>query len=136
MTRGVIDPKFLKQYDCREIDQLQAELDETERANKIFQKSVVNLQAELAKVRQASCKYLEQTAKYKAELDEHRWIPVSERLPEFIGEYQTFDMTIGYEILYFDGVLWCEKDTTPCHRNSQERITHWKPIILPEGDNG
>ena len=61
---------------------------------------------------------------YKAGLEQHRWIPVSERLPKMSGDYQVmrqinpYPACRGYTI---KGFVWHTHDT----------VTHWKPIILP-----
>jgi hypothetical protein len=63
-----------------------------------------------------------------AALDQHRWIPVDERLPEKNAEYlgcidngntSPFPLVVLH---YGKGRGWA----TPNH------VTHWKPIILPE----
>ena len=65
----------------------------------------------------------------QAVLKAHRWIPVSERLPEegcyvlvTSGKYVTTDRYYGDESL---GFTW--QGESPYHKH-----THWKPIILPE----
>lgn len=72
--------------------------------------------------------------------EENRWIPISERLPEYIeGLNQSERIFIldgkrvcvgGYHNEKFEywGGSWCNLD----NKNSQDSITHWKPIILPE----
>jgi len=60
----------------------------------------------------------------RAELDKHRWIPVSERLPEKAGYYQCFrhDNRFPTTREYLGGGEWVSGDT----------VTHWKPIVLPK----
>ena len=57
--------------------------------------------------------------KLKAEIEKHRWIPVSERLPKAGRHVLLLDSKTGR--VY---VSWTSK---AC----EERVTHWKPIILP-----
>lgn len=79
----------------------------------------------------------------KAELEKHRWIPISERLPERLpkkGYSQNVWVSDGKRVTeawyvyescfehhnywasdYHKRPLWLEKD-----------VTHWKPIILPK----
>ncbi|KKN24351.1 hypothetical protein LCGC14_0895780 [marine sediment metagenome] len=70
----------------------------------------------------------EKTKELKALLELHRWIPVSERLPEKRGNYHVSDT----ESLWKHSWL----PDFNCWRNDAgllyERITHWKPIILPQ----
>lgn len=75
-----------------------------------------------------------QCNKLQAELEKHRWIPVSERLPEMSGQYlvmlnydhpQNLSIHMKHPAVasYFkDDALW----------GTEKHITHWKPIILPE----
>ena len=65
----------------------------------------------------------------KAELDEHRWKPVSEGLPKESGYYQCLREINRYPTTReycAASLMWM----------SREEITHWKPIILSERDNG
>ena len=66
-----------------------------------------------------------QIAKLKAELEKHRWIPISERLPEDDSPH-LFWLESGNVI---QGTPSCElgKHNPPL----THRATHWKPIILP-----
>jgi len=59
------------------------------------------------------------------ELDEHRWIPVGERLPEGVGVWL---------VLKKDGMpeSFRKNDDSVLWRGFAEKYTHWKPIILPE----
>ena len=63
-------------------------------------------------------------------LKENRWIPVSERLPEKEDYYNIvrFAIVRVAGIAYWNGKSWRK---TPHHRYI-EKITHWKPIILPK----
>ncbi len=62
----------------------------------------------------------------KAELEKHRWIPVSERLPKESGYYQVIRKGNGWpttRIFYVgDKPEWTSGDI----------VTHWKDVILPE----
>lgn len=62
----------------------------------------------------------------QAALAEHRWIPVSERLPEESKPYQVVRK----------GNIWPttrEYDAHGCVWVSHDTVTHWKEVILPEG---
>lgn len=60
----------------------------------------------------------------QAELDEYRWIPVSERLPEGVGIWLVLKNRIPETFRKNDdSVLW---------KGFAKTYTHWKPIILPE----
>ncbi len=84
------------------------------------------------------------TEQLQAKLAKHRWIPVEERLPKLVDggcQSEWVDATNGikkHEGYYYDytgrqpmsgaatGKGWC------CHGIG--KVTHWKPIILPEGE--
>jgi len=71
-------------------------------------------------------KYLEsEVGKLQAELNKHRWIPVSERLPEKNGRYWVTDNITAWvsHFSIYTGVFSYEKFL----------IGYWKPIILPKG---
>ena len=69
-----------------------------------------------------------ENAKLKEELERHRWVPVSERLPG----------NIDHDVLVTDGdSIWVAWYYPSARRWAQVKpiqgnITHWKPIILPE----
>ncbi len=76
----------------------------------------------------------------QAELDKYRWIPVEERLPEKEGYYLTKYKGDGRQKLNkkawiraypFWGIF---KENWIYKRPTKYSITHWKPIILPEGE--
>ncbi len=62
----------------------------------------------------------------QAEVEQHRWIPVGERLPEESGEYLVVRKGNRYPTTreYEKGMGWVTHDI----------VTHYKPIILPEGE--
>lgn len=64
------------------------------------------------------------------EIKQHRWIPVSKRLPENANAVLLYcDKMIVTG--YFSGEWQIHNTKTPrCYY--QHKITHWKPIILPE----
>ncbi len=66
----------------------------------------------------------------QAELDKYRWIPVEEQLPEKVKYYAVTD---GLE---WWRELWCFVDHSGAMgwEDNPDCITHWKPIILPEGE--
>ena len=81
----------------------------------------------------------------QAELEKHRWIPVSERLPELlidIPHRHSNDLLLVYETLENTNtvVIGCYDEENgwviySSHQRPiyyQNQITHWKPIILPE----
>jgi hypothetical protein len=66
-----------------------------------------------------------ENARLKEELEKHRWIPVTERLPDKTGSYQVLRENNSYPTTreyYPDDSQWTSRDV----------VTHWKPIILPE----
>ncbi len=76
---------------------------------------------------------------YLAEYNKHRWIPVSERLPWEKGRYFICEKDL-HELrcreLWFQDGKWFHGNKTSLYSSfgTKERITHWKPIILPEGE--
>lgn len=72
--------------------------------------------------------------KLQAELEKHRWIPVSERLPEdgqfchlYMPEFNSNCPQKGWYLP--DKKVWM---TLLKSHNRTRKVTHWKPIILPE----
>ncbi len=70
----------------------------------------------------------------QAELAQHRWIPVSERLPKENHEvliYYTYERNqysyTGIAFLYRK--LWYSDDGKTVFKANE--VTHWKPVILP-----
>ena len=92
--------------------------------------------------RLAAQKYRKRIAELQAKLDKHRWIPVEERLPNKDGFYLVFPSIENCPALYYQGDWhWYDHtDDAICEtigHNMDEPIpiiTHWKPIILPEGE--
>ena len=73
----------------------------------------------------------------EAELEQHRWIPVAERLPVSENSRTVFVLAERETVKfcatgYYHGGEW-----TLFRQCYDYKITHWKPIILPEEkDNG
>lgn len=72
----------------------------------------------------------------EAELEQHRWIPVGERLPEKTGYYLIICASEGYnehrwwQFWYQDG--WYEYNKIDdCIDDTERTVTHWKPISKP-----
>lgn len=66
----------------------------------------------------------------QAALDAHRWIPVEERLPEKNGRYM---IVIANRYVCVSGFA-LERQPKGFVVGPACKITHWKPIILPEGE--
>ena len=82
--------------------------------------------------------YEDRIEQLQAELDKHRWISVKERPPK-VKHRNHSDFHIvsdGKEwtiaSYHFPYERW-ETSNSP-HDLGMEAITHWKPIILPEGE--
>ena len=75
----------------------------------------------------------EQIKQLEAELEKYRWIPVEERLPEEDTDCLCFEGT-------FAGLGCYQRNSDTLRMQWQvngfvsKRVTHWKPIILPEGE--
>ena len=68
----------------------------------------------------------------RTQLDQHRWIPVAERLPEAKGVYLACIKNGNYPS-FVSTVLHYGKDKAWASPNN---VTHWKPTLLPtEGEN-
>lgn len=90
--------------------------------------------------------YNQKTRNYKrikeleASLEQHRWIPVSERLPE----KEQKNSVMSKEVFVSDGrEVWKARCVVSGKRWSYTNspsatlpITHWKPIILPKEKGG
>ncbi len=66
----------------------------------------------------------------EAELDKHRWIPVSERLPK--DEYSI--LAYGNDGFGYKIVANTSYNLEFKKFRILSKVTHWKPIILPEGE--
>ena len=88
---------------------------------------------------------LKREVQLQAELNKLRWIPMAERLPTLGESHQSkwVWVTDGKRVVdayYYDMThrkpaenLVSDKGWH-CHGIKKSEITHWKPIILPEGD--
>ena len=84
-------------------------------------------------------KIYDQFEKLRAELEQHRWISVNEKLPEKNGHYLAGDKnTVGEAYWTGEKKKWKFLGTT-CEFTFDTDViitdrfpTHWKPIILPE----
>lgn len=81
----------------------------------------------------------EEFEKLQAEIERHRWIPVSERLPEkgeclVLCEGKIRQVQIRIRTDDEDGKMTsCAiRDLGCVYLGCDECITHWKPIILPD----
>ena len=70
--------------------------------------------------------------KLQSQLDKHRWIPVTERLPKKGDEVFVLGGKIGRTGCW-NGKSWIGFGITVRFKKA---ITHWKPIILPESEEG
>ncbi|KKM82685.1 hypothetical protein LCGC14_1317020 [marine sediment metagenome] len=75
-------------------------------------------------------KEIERRWQLQAELDKHRWIPVSERLPK--DEYDIF--AYGYDGYGYKIVINTSYNLEFKKFRILSEVTHWKPIILPTTD--
>ena len=115
--------KHTLNYRKGKIKQLQTELDKVKKKARLDYNFIYN---QLITLQKGYKKLIQ------AEVDKYRWIPVSERLPE---KNECDDVLFVIEHLveggeFKNGLFWDNNG-----RSSQnEEITHWKPIILPEGE--
>ena len=65
-------------------------------------------------------------------LDKHRWIPVSERLPEETGSYETTDGQQIFESMFLVPMKPTWPDEPDHCPEFPSHVTHWKPIIMPK----
>ncbi len=80
-------------------------------------------------------KEIERRWQLQAELDKHRWIPVSERLPKaenetyffvLLGTFASSGRWYNDKTFFVPGLV---EEVQSC---GDEGITHWKPIISPD----
>lgn len=106
---------------------MQAEIDGLKRAMQIHAGDICSAENEASRFLQDKTELEEEVERLQAELDKHRWIPVSEGLPEDDGIYLVLKER-GHSIV-------CGKNYG--YRQEYDfdfqimRATHWKPIILP-----
>ncbi|MCK5017486.1 MAG: DUF551 domain-containing protein [Candidatus Peribacteraceae bacterium] len=73
------------------------------------------------------CPHTKQCIKrLQAELDKHRWIPVEEKLPKGAN------VLVCWESGNISQAICADWEFSAM---GGDRITHWKPIILPEAKN-
>ena len=94
--------------------------------NKIETEIISTLEEKLTDALSRESELLGRIKQLEAELGLHRWIPVSERLPENEIDVLTYGENCGLEIdehCHKHGGYWVTSGNTP---------THWMPIILPK----
>lgn len=76
---------------------------------------------------------LNENEKLKEALGSHRWIPVTERLPKSPTDYLCCDMKEDSteRPAVFVANTWSKADGF-WQGGVQLKVTHWKPILLPE----
>ena len=109
----------------KDYNNLRAEFDDLRKDNVELQADVTELKA--IRNKQAECIVM-QEKQLQAELDKHRWIPVSERLPELTDE----DLRLKFWVLTEDGPDVQEwRNYTRLEGSFDEscgKPTHWMPI--------
>ncbi len=68
----------------------------------------------------------------QAKLDAHRWIPVEERLPEAGKDVMVVNNNAYRRDVWV--TRWANVWMDTVFKPHPSHITHWKPIILPEGE--
>ena len=136
MKDGDFFDTILEAAQAKQIQQLQTEL-----------KMMTESRDDHSKIRQRhlvkhgkACDKIEQL---QAELEKHRWIPVSERLPKDDGQVWILYEKTGYtynafydqNVLHFSQKTWQIFDYSGGYKKAEVEPTHWKPIILPEALN-
>ena len=64
---------------------------------------------------------------------EHRWIPVTERLPEKIGLYLTYDMNVWERPFEKQAMAYWDGEHFQVSKLSA--VTHWMPLPQPPEDD-
>lgn len=75
-----------------------------------------------------TCDVYNENDRLKAELEQYRWIPLSERLPEEHKKYRVSDGGRIWDHLYMPSHNCWQKDGLLHY----ERIIYWQEIILPK----
>jgi hypothetical protein len=75
-----------------------------------------------------NAKQSELVKELEAELEQHRWIPVSERLPENDGKFVLVTNGKAYALSWYNDRWSLISSNTS--ELADKNITYWKPIIL------
>lgn len=117
-------------HHCDIIDRQAGELERAEDLEAITNARCTRLHEQIKQRIEIIGKMTIERGKLQAELEKYRWIPVSERLPENANAVLLYcDKMIATG--YFSGEWQIHNTKTP-RGYYQHKITHWKPIILPE----
>lgn len=117
-------------------EQLQAELDETKAELKSERELRCSIATVKNKFEKLVIKAKDENTKLNVsvvELEEkNRWIPVSERLPEETGSYETTDGQQIFESMFLVPMKPTWPDEPDHCPEFPSHVTHWKPIIMPK----
>lgn len=120
-----------------EMDILKTKLEFYEMAKPITEHP--DVQKLIAKMVVLQAEYDTLKASHAKLVEENRWIPVTEKLPEKTGEYLVFPYIEHCSVLWYqDGWFWYDhqddaiSDSIGYCEDPIPEITHWKSIILPQ----